>query len=413
MNCTGAGGNASASTTITVTSSSTDSDGDGLTDSWELTYYPSLTAVNGSSDTDGDGLTSVQEQAYGTNPTLADSDGDGSSDGQEVMYGSDPTLATDTPANHRPAAPSILAITSPVPLIGYVFDVVGFIDPDNGALAASQWQIASDSQFTNLILDRTLPGRTELEAALGVLKLGASYQVRTRHEDSTGLWSDWSSVKAFTMAGSDANDTDGNGIDDRYQVTGAVDTNGNSLDDSKEGMCNLKDISGSQVLGFQASSGTVRCTSVMNESELPPGSTSADFPFGVFSFGVDGLQVNALNPATVDISIYFPQALPAGTRWYKYDPSTRQVTDFTSHITISGTRVVLHLTDGGVGDADGVVNGRITDPSGPVAFLSGTPTSSSSGGGGGGAFELEALLGLLSMILLLGRGRQQRIYETA
>ncbi|WP_276298765.1 right-handed parallel beta-helix repeat-containing protein [Haloarcula ordinaria] len=47
-------------------------------------------------DTDGDGLTDVEEEALGTDPTVADTDRDGVSDGDEVnTYGSDP-LNPDT-----------------------------------------------------------------------------------------------------------------------------------------------------------------------------------------------------------------------------------------------------------------------------------------------------------------------------
>ena len=68
----------------------TDTDSDGLTDVEEdaLGTDPTL------ADTDGDGLDDGDEvNSYGSSPTLADSDGDGLSDGDEVLlYGSDPTL---------------------------------------------------------------------------------------------------------------------------------------------------------------------------------------------------------------------------------------------------------------------------------------------------------------------------------
>lgn len=71
-----------------------DSDGDGLDDTWELTYFPALTTATGAGNNDADSLTNAQEQAAGTNPTLADTDGDGLSDSDEVnTHGSDPTVA--------------------------------------------------------------------------------------------------------------------------------------------------------------------------------------------------------------------------------------------------------------------------------------------------------------------------------
>ena len=48
------------------------------------------TAVLLNQDEDADGLTLIQEQSFGTDPTLADSDSDGLSDGVEVALGTDP-----------------------------------------------------------------------------------------------------------------------------------------------------------------------------------------------------------------------------------------------------------------------------------------------------------------------------------
>lgn len=53
-----------------------DSDGDGLEDTWELTFFPDLATATGAGDPDGDTLSNLEEQALGTDPTLADTDGD-------------------------------------------------------------------------------------------------------------------------------------------------------------------------------------------------------------------------------------------------------------------------------------------------------------------------------------------------
>jgi len=74
-----------------------DVDHDGLLDSWEMTYFGSLTAQSGTDDADGDGLSNAQEMAAGTNPNLKDTDGDGFSDYVEVMAGANPLSAASTP----------------------------------------------------------------------------------------------------------------------------------------------------------------------------------------------------------------------------------------------------------------------------------------------------------------------------
>ena len=55
-------------------------------------------------------------------------------------------------------------------------------------------------------------------------------------------------------------------------------------------------------------------------------------------------------------------------QWWKYDASTGSWTNFdtTGRVAFAEDRmsVTLTLTDGGVGDADGIANGTIVDPSG-------------------------------------------------
>jgi hypothetical protein len=64
---------------------SADSDIDGLADAWEILYFGNITAQTGTGiGPDLDGATNLQEQAAGTNPTIADTDGDGRTDGAEL-----------------------------------------------------------------------------------------------------------------------------------------------------------------------------------------------------------------------------------------------------------------------------------------------------------------------------------------
>jgi len=61
-----------------------DSEPDGLADAWEILHFGDITSQNGAGDPDSDGATNLEEQAAGTNPTLADTDGDGRTDGAEL-----------------------------------------------------------------------------------------------------------------------------------------------------------------------------------------------------------------------------------------------------------------------------------------------------------------------------------------
>jgi len=82
-----------------------------------------------------------------------------------------------------------------------------------------------------------------------------------------------------------------------------------------------------------------------------------------------------------EVIVYLSQPAKSVDRWYKYD-SLNGWQDYSAHSWFSADRraVTLELQDGGYGDADGIANGVIVDPSG----LGSSGGSSSNGGGGGG-----------------------------
>ncbi len=369
-----------------------DTDNDGLPDDWENQHFRNLTTANSTTDTDLDGLLDKDEYSYETDPSDSDTDGDGDSDGDEVKYGSDPTLITDTLNSHRPIKPVILDVVGDVPLRGHIFDVDGFSDPDQSLgdyLSASEWQISTDQNFGqndhifHKILERqsgAAVGASEHRQLLmpqAVLLKEKTYWVRTRHRDSAGLWSSWSEPVAFNTVAVDPNDLDDNGIDDECQVQGYADTNNNGVDDSNENILAFYDAEEGDTIGMRSSNGTLGNLAVIPTSDIPAELLPDDpMPSGLFSFRVDGLPVDADNPAKVDITLFFPDPLSADTKWYKYDPADGTMTDFTTNVTIDDNRVVLSLTDGGTGDADGTVNGIIVDPSGPAIGVNQPPTAS-------------------------------------
>jgi len=217
-----------------------------------------------------------------------------------------------------------------------------------------------------------------------VLLKANSYWIRTRHQDKVGLWSPWSNPVTSTTVSVDPNDLDGNGIDDDCQVQGYVDTNGNGIDDNNEAILPFYDAVGGDVIGMGTSNGTLGSLDAIPTSDIPAVILPADsMPNGFFSFRVDGLPIDPGNPATVDIIFFFADPLPADTNWYKYDPAAGTMTDFTANVVINGNNVVMSLTDGGLGDADCVVNGIIVDPVGPAV-----PPAAS----GGGTLEVAALV---------------------
>ncbi len=71
------------------------------------------------------------------------------------------------------------------------------------------------------------------------------------------------------------------------------------------------------------------------------------------------------NGESVTVTITLPSAVPVGTQYYKYHDNTW--VDVTSLLgSNDGDNVLtLTLTDGELGDDDGIVNGTIVDDGGP------------------------------------------------
>ncbi|MCC7277957.1 MAG: IPTL-CTERM sorting domain-containing protein, partial [Chromatiaceae bacterium] len=117
-------------------------------------------------------------------------------------------------------------------------------------------------------------------------------------------------------------------------------------------------ITGGTCLGYEA--GSARFTVPANP---PVGET---FPYGVFGFTV----LSCGEDGRVTITLTYPAALPAGTKYWKNLNGTW--VDWTNLVTISGNTVVLTITDQGAGDTNRNL-GQISDPSGPA--FAGGPTS--------------------------------------
>jgi hypothetical protein len=79
--------------------------------------------------------------------------------------------------------------------------------------------------------------------------------------------------------------------------------------------------------------------------------------------------------------VYFSDTVPQDSTWYKYDWVEETWRDFSDHVAISpdGKYLTLYLVDGGPGDADGIANGIIVDPSGLSAVLDGDTSGTNTG----------------------------------
>ena len=417
--------------TITRSASYIDTDFDGMPDVWEQQFFGNLDN-NGQGDTDGDGLSDREEYVNGTDPFDTDTDGDGDSDFEEVAFGSNPRDPDDTFGGNRPRQPVLTTATN-LPLWEVTVDSAnGYEDPDGDALGASNWEFALDADFDNLFFSRTVDGSTAVQVPAGIMDPGVSYFVRTRHHDISGISSLWSEAVVMTASTGYPNDADNNGVDDDDQPPANADANNNGVPDIDEGLCNLFDAEGNSVIGFQTNSGVIRCFRSLPNSELPEmGALNGDTPFGTFSFRVEGLFVDQLSPARVFVTVWFPEDLDPETGWVIFDPASNELVDYSANVTINGNRAIIRYFDGGLGDKDGIVNGTIVDPSGPLVPVAAAPPppppetpptttppgsdggGDSGGGDGGGGGGVPAPFGLLflgSILAARSRGRKVRLW---
>ena len=354
-------------------------DGKGGSDTATLT----IEVVDGTIDPDNDGLTTAEEvNTYGTDPNDPDTDGDGFSDGDEVLYGTDPLLSSDNPDTHRPSQPIVQALSAQVvPTQILVLDSSPFDDPDSvsgDTLEASEWEISlgqnfdsSDDIFHRINRaeqneDETTVRRIKLPGLL--FKIATDYWVRTRHSDNAGLWSEWSAPMQLSTVVQDFNDLDDNGLADNIQVNSFMDMNNNDIDDVNEGFMAVYDAEDSNIISIKSNSGAVAAVSTMPFMQIPQEVMPDDpMPYGLFGFRVEGLAVDINNPATVTLRFYLPEAISvSGARWLAFDINSEQIMDRTSDAIFDGKIITVTITDGGIGDDDGVINGIIIDPSGPV-----------------------------------------------
>ena len=153
----------------------------------------------------------------------------------------------------------------------------------------------------------------------------------------------------------------------------------------------------------------------------PP--ANVDFDDGYFSFDISGLN----NGDSVQVTLTLPAGSTPNT-FYKFQNGVafEYLFDAADNegAQINGNVIALNLIDGGIGDADGMADGRITDPGAPgTAAVTSPPTGGGNpnpgptlgGGGGGGGCVLgssnqrqDPLLWLLAAIAVGGLMRRRR-----
>ncbi|MGD8671567.1 MAG: hypothetical protein PVF31_15845, partial [Desulfobacterales bacterium] len=379
---------------VTFTVPLSDSDGDGVPNNEDaFPSDPSETidsdgdgiGNNADEDDDNDQMPDAWEIEYGFDPLRDDAtedfDGDGLSNLDEYLAGSDPMVPQDNQAPQPPTlsepANDLMVELTPVLKTGE------FQDPDAGDFhSATRWRIVRESDDICVFDITSEYSLTELQIPKLILDENMTYSWQARHYDRYGTPSEWSSSSSFTTQ-VDAADNDGNGIPDEQEVDRLADLDEDGTWDVNQDTIKSIDVGDGKSLGISIkdSSNVVAIESVQAENQGADQSPTdesgkpEEFPFGLINFKLIMNQPGD----SAEIRIYFSEPAPDNGRWLKYNPIEAIWTDFSSQSDFSDDRrsLTLYLEDGGDGDADGIANGIIVDPSGIAVSSSGSGSSGS------------------------------------
>ncbi len=231
-----------------------------------------------------------------------------------------------------------------------------------------------------------------------LLSVGRIYSITAQVEDSSGLWATPSSIN-FTTVPQSSIDTIINSNTGTQGPSDQVPTDTNIKQYFSDGVlpdtAAMINFNNMPVLVETSTGDTIIYLGQFTPGTPPPAGSAFD---GVFT-----TKIECTPGATITVTYIFPQNLPAGTKWYKYietNPVGQQWVEYPNAVIIGNT-VIVQLTDGGQGDQDGIANGIILDPSGPVQQSS-SPVST--GGGSSGGIPVNPLaIGLITILVLLKR----------
>lgn len=238
----------------------------------------------------------------------------------------------------------------------------------SGAQKNFIWQVSRDNAFDGLVF-ATTRSKDSLTLQLPELVLDSqtTYYWRVNNLSGTTPDATWSSSDMFTTGTADVVDLDGNGIPDDQDVgSGTNKILQNFRGINVAGLKVLKSDTGSLQFGLapgQSGADVVQAR-WLDASDL----TIPDESQAVYSSGLLAFKLNTQTPgATTTITVYYSSRMNSRNSWRGYDAQSGAY-NTADYATISRDRrsVVLKLTDGGAGDADGVANGVIVTIGGPA-----------------------------------------------
>ena len=292
--------------------------------------------------------------------------------------------------NHAPSAPVLSSpidgsINEPYPIELKISNSHPFVDKDQADYHMStQWQISNTNDFNLLILDITdSSNQKSLLIQDLILDEGIEYFWRVRFFDNHYLPSEWSDTFSFKTQINTIDISPKNGIPDDLEVVDkTIDLDENNIPDVEQidgtfkCIMTLDQKSQISVKALENVSyiSTIKTTnkSVIDDEKNKPG----NMPYGLINF-----KLYLDNPGyTARIQFYFDTSIPDNSQWFKYDP-VKGWYDYSEHMRKNSKSVIIDFVDGGHGDADGLANGIIVDPSGLVVPSTSKPPKNDEGGG--------------------------------
>lgn len=254
----------------------------------------------------------------------------------------------------------------------------------NGRLAATQWRVYRTEDDLCVFDATVVPASNEIQLPRLIVEPDVEYYFTARYSAGTAQPLEWIPEQPLMETSQRGADVDDNGILDIQEADPEIDLDADGTPDFlQEEMRSVKTASGEDSIGVSIKGGdnvlsieqieTLGTADLVLKEDI---AVAPQMPIGMINFR---LLVNQQGDRA-QITLYLPEACYKETRllYYCYD-NIHGWRDHSAYVS-SGDEprtLVVEITDGGAGDADGVANGIIVNQSGPA-----TTHAISIGGGG-------------------------------
>ena len=242
-----------------------------------------------------------------------------------------------------------------------------FSDPDAGDThLLTEWNITTMDDFSKSTLyEGSTIYLTSLRVPDLALEENTTYYWRVRFYDNNLNTSEWSETSSFTTLQTQ-NDINENGIPDTLE-NDTIDLNNDGIADIEQvdEIKSLNTVVGDGQIGVSLNESET-ITEIVEINSIDSETTSEVVRPHNMLLGLFACRFTVTNPGdTANVTIHFSEAAPANATWYFYDSINGWI-DYSQYAVFNDDRkaVNLVLKDGYYGDADGIANGIIVDPSG-------------------------------------------------